>query len=105
VVKKLATPPLPPPAPPTPAKKASVAPVRRPSTSVQPVIWRNEAEQLSARPKLEIHPPAPKDLPYADTPKKMRKAKVPKDDGTAEQLKYYAMISSDLRPMGTSARP
>jgi hypothetical protein len=97
VVKKLATPPLPPPAPPAPAKKASVAPVRRPSTSVQPVIWRNEAEQLSARPKREIHPPAPKDLPYADTLKKMRKAKVPKDDGTAEQLKYYAMILSDLR--------
>jgi hypothetical protein len=97
VVKKLATPPLPPPAPPAPAKKASVAPVRHPSTSVQPVIWRNEAEQLSAWPKREIHPPAPKDLPYADTPKKMRKAKVPKDDGTAEQLKYYAIILSDLR--------
>ncbi|KAJ8582239.1 Bromodomain-containing protein, partial [Rhizopogon salebrosus TDB-379] len=94
VVKKLAIPPLPPPAP---AKRASVAPVCRPSTSVQPVIWRNEAEQLSARPKREIHPPAPKDLPYADTPKKMRKAKVPKDDGTAEQLKYYARILNAIK--------
>ncbi|KAJ8593535.1 Bromodomain-containing protein [Rhizopogon salebrosus TDB-379] len=97
VVKKVATPPLPPPAPPAPAKKASVAPVRRPSTSVQPVIRRNEAEQLSARPKREIHPPAPKDLPYADMPKKMHKAKVPKDDGTAEQLKYYAKILNAIK--------
>ncbi|KAJ8583307.1 Bromodomain-containing protein [Rhizopogon salebrosus TDB-379] len=97
VVKKVATPPLPPPAPPAPAEKVSVVPVRRPSTSVQPVIRRNGAEQLSARPKREIHPPALKDLPYADMPKKMPKAKVPKDDGTAEQLKYYAKILSDLR--------
>ncbi|OAX38990.1 Bromodomain-containing protein [Rhizopogon vinicolor AM-OR11-026] len=95
VVKKVATPPPPPP-PPAPSKKASVAPVRRPSTSV-PVIRRNEAEQVSARPKREIHPPPPKDLPYADAPKKMRKAKVPKDDGTVEQLKYCAKILSDLR--------
>jgi hypothetical protein len=57
----------------------------------------SKAEQLSAWPKREIHPPAPKDLPYADMPKKMRKAKVPKDDGIAEQLKYYAKILSDLR--------
>jgi hypothetical protein len=83
VVKKLATPPPPPPTPPAPAKKASVAPVRRPSTSV-PVIRRNEAERVSVRPKREIHPPPPKDFPYADVPKKMRKAKVPKDNGTAE---------------------
>jgi bromodomain-containing factor 1 len=47
-------------------------------------------------PKREIHPP-PKDLRYADVPKKMRKAKVPKDDGTAEQLKYRAKILSDLQ--------
>ncbi|KAJ8583737.1 hypothetical protein M405DRAFT_937051 [Rhizopogon salebrosus TDB-379] len=66
VVKKVATPPLPPPAPPAPAKKSSVALVHRPSTSIQPVIRHNEAEQLSARPKHEIHPPAPKDLPYAE---------------------------------------
>jgi bromodomain-containing factor 1 len=36
-------------------------------------------------------------LRYADVPKKMRKAKVPKDDGTAEQLKYRAKILSDLQ--------
>jgi bromodomain-containing factor 1 len=84
------------PAPPAPAKKASVAPVRRPSTSV-PVIRCNGAEQVSAQPKCEIHPPPPKDLPYADVPEKMRKVKVPKDDGTAEQLKYCANILSDLR--------
>jgi len=95
VVKKIATPPPPLP-PPPPAKKASVPPVRRPSTSV-PVIRRNEAEQVSARPKREIHPPPPKDLPYADVPKKMRKAKVLRDNGTAEQLKYCAKILSDLR--------
>jgi hypothetical protein len=86
----------PPPAPPAPAKKASVVPVHRPSTSV-PVIRRNEAEQVSARLKREIPPPPPKDLPYADVPKKMRKANVPKDDGTAGQLKYCAKILSDLQ--------
>lgn len=95
IVKKVATPPPPPP-PPAPPKKAAAAPVRRPSTSV-PVIRRNEAEQASARPKREIHPPPPKDLPYADVPKKMRKVKVPKDDGTGEQLKYCGRILSDLQ--------
>ncbi|KAG0697173.1 Bromodomain-containing protein [Suillus ampliporus] len=95
VVKKVATPPPPP--PPAPPKKVAAAPVRRPSTSV-PVIRRNEAaEQASARPKREIHPPPPKDLPYADVPKKMRKAKVPKDDGTGEQLKYCGKILIDLQ--------
>ncbi|KAG2160074.1 Bromodomain-containing protein [Suillus bovinus] len=94
IVKKIATPPPPP--PPAPPKKVAAAPVRRPSTSV-PVIRRNEAEQASARPKREIHPPPPKDLPYADVPKKMRKVKVPKDDGTGEQLKYCGKILSDLQ--------
>ncbi|KAG1777439.1 hypothetical protein EV702DRAFT_1179538 [Suillus placidus] len=75
---------------------ATHSPVRRPSTSV-PVIRRNEAEQASARPKREIHPPPPKDLPYADVPKKMRRVKVPKDDGTGEQLKYCGKILSDLQ--------
>ncbi|KAG2116963.1 hypothetical protein DEU56DRAFT_874123 [Suillus clintonianus] len=75
---------------------ATHSPARRPSTSV-PVIRRNEAEQASARPKREIHPPPPKDLPYADVPKKMRKVKVPKDDGTGEQLKYCGRILSDLQ--------
>ncbi|KAG2032951.1 Bromodomain-containing protein [Suillus americanus] len=93
VVKKVATPPPPLPAPP---KKAVAAPVCRPSTSV-PVIWRNEAKLASAWPKREIHPPPPKDLPYANVPKKMRKVKVPKDDGTGEQLKYCGRILSDLQ--------
>lgn len=93
MVKKVTPPPPPPPAP---VKKVPMAAVRRPSTSV-PIIRRNEAEQVSARPKREIHPPPPKDLPYADVPKKMRKIKVPKDDGTAEQLKYCSKILSDLR--------
>jgi hypothetical protein len=73
-----------------------VAPVRHPSTSV-PVIWHNEAKQVFAWLKCEIHPLPPKDLPYADVPKKMHKVKVPKHDGTAERLKYCAKILSDLR--------
>ncbi|KAH7908264.1 hypothetical protein BJ138DRAFT_1103658 [Hygrophoropsis aurantiaca] len=89
VVKKVATPPPPPP----PPKKASS--VRRASTSV-PVIRRNEVEQATARPKREIHPPPPKDLPYADAPKKMRKVKTIKNDGTADQLKFCAKLLQDL---------
>lgn len=84
VVKK-ATP------PPPAAKKAAP---RRPSTSV-PVIRRSEAEQIG-RPKREIHPPPPKDLPYADVPRKNRKGKKAKDDGTAEQLKYCGKILQEL---------
>ncbi|KAF9229668.1 Bromodomain-containing protein [Gyrodon lividus] len=84
--------PAPAPAPaPTPA-----APARRASTSV-PVIRRNEAEQAAtARPKREIHPPPPKDLPYADAPKKLRKVKTIKDDSTAEQLKFCGKILTEL---------
>ncbi|KAF7339854.1 Bromodomain-containing protein [Mycena venus] len=71
IVKKVATPPpLPPPAP---VKKA------------QP------PRQVVSRPKREIHPPPPKDLPYADVPKK-RKTRRVKDDGTAEQLKFCANL-------------
>ncbi|KAH0838598.1 Bromodomain-containing protein [Lanmaoa asiatica] len=91
---KIATPPPPPP----PTKKvnpAPPAPARRASTSV-PVIRRNDIEQASARPKREIHPPPPKDLPYADVPKKLRKTKVVKDDGSAEQLKFCAKLLVDL---------
>ncbi|KAF8845416.1 Bromodomain-containing protein [Paxillus ammoniavirescens] len=96
-VAKVATPPPPP--PPVPAKKAvpaPPAPTRRASTSV-PVIRRNEAEQAAtARPKREIHPPPPKDLPYADVPKKMRKTKAVKHDGTAEQLKFCVKLLTEL---------
>ncbi|KAJ8579640.1 Bromodomain-containing protein [Rhizopogon salebrosus TDB-379] len=49
-------------------------------------------------PLQDANPPTPpKDLPYANVPKKMCKAKVPKHNGTAEQLKYCAKILSDLR--------
>lgn len=93
---KIATPPPPP--PPAPTKKvnpAPAAPARRASTSV-PVIRRNDIEQVSARPKREIHPPPPKDLPYADAPKKLRKVKVVKDDGSAEQLKFCVKLLVEL---------
>jgi hypothetical protein len=60
-----------------------------------PVIRRNENEAIG-RPKREIHPPPSKDLPYVDAPKKIRKGKRVKDDGTAEQLKYCGKILSDL---------
>lgn len=103
VVKKAATPPPPPPppvvvAPPppppaVPVKKSAVT-ARRMSTSV-PVIRRSETEAVG-RPKREIHPPPPKDLAYADAPKKHRKTKRPKDDGTAEQLKFCAKLVADL---------
>nr|VWO96631.1 Histone acetyltransferase [Ganoderma boninense] len=84
--KKVATPP-PPPAPP---KK----PARRPSVPVAPVIRRNE--EPIGRPKREIHPPPPKDLPYAEAPRKPRKAKAPKNAVAAEQLKFCEKIWKDL---------
>ncbi|KAL0575026.1 transcription initiation at TATA-containing promoter protein [Marasmius crinis-equi] len=91
VVKKQSPPPRPVavPPPPPPTKKV---PNRRASTSV-PVIRRSDAQaDAVGRPKREIHPPPPKDLAYADPPKKPRKSKLPKDDGTAEQLKYCGKI-------------
>lgn len=54
-------------------------------------------EQVTARPKREIHPPPPKDLPYADAPKKPRKIKVAKDDGSIEQLKFCAKLLAELQ--------
>ncbi|RDX56080.1 Bromodomain-containing protein [Lentinus brumalis] len=84
--KKVASP-LPPPS--APAKKTA----RRPSQSV-PVIRRND--EGVGRPKREIHPPAPKDLPYSEAPRKPRKAKVPKDAIVAEQLKYCEKVWKDL---------
>jgi bromodomain-containing factor 1 len=90
-VKKVATPPAPPP-PVVAPKKAQ--PARRASTSV-PVIRRSEAE-VTTRPKREIHPPPPKDLPYADLPKKHRKGKRSKADGSTEQLKYCSKMLQEL---------
>lgn len=92
---KKPTPPPPPP-PPVSAPTKKIPAPRRPSMSV-PVIRRSEVEQVSAgRPKREIHPPPPKDLPYADAPRKNRKGKKVKDDGTAEQLKYCGKILQEL---------
>lgn len=93
----MATPaPVPSPAPaPVVVKKAAPAAARRASTSAVPVIRRSEAEAVG-RPKREIHPPPPKDLPYADLPKKHRKTKRIKDDGTIEQLKYCGKIVQEL---------
>ncbi|KAJ7630701.1 hypothetical protein FB45DRAFT_990657 [Roridomyces roridus] len=84
VVKKVSTPP-PMPQPVAPVKKTQ--PPRRASTSM-PVIRRSDATEVVGRPKREIHPPPPKDLPYADVPKKQRKTRRVRDDGTAEQLKF-----------------
>ncbi|KAF5368460.1 hypothetical protein D9758_002376 [Tetrapyrgos nigripes] len=89
-IKKQSTPPVLP--PPPPPKKTQ--PVRRPSTSV-PVIRRSDAPETVSRPKREIHPPPPKDLPYVDAPKKPRKAKKGKDI-SSEQLKYCGKILNDL---------
>ncbi|KAI9512647.1 Bromodomain-containing protein [Russula earlei] len=89
IVKKPATPPPPPPPPPPVPKKAP----RRPSTSV-PVIRRNETEN-AGRPKREIHPPPPKDLPYADAPKKHRRRSV-KKDASNEQLRHCVKILDQL---------
>ncbi|KAI0670108.1 Bromodomain-containing protein [Trametes maxima] len=86
--KKVATPPPP---PVTQPKKAA----RRPSTTV-PVIRRNDETAGASRPKREIHPPPPKDLPYAESARKSRKAKGPKDAHVAEQLKFCEKMWKDL---------
>lgn len=88
MVKKLSTPPPPAPQPP---KKAVVQ--RRQSTSV-PVIRRSD--ENVGRPKREIHPPPPKDLPYSDAPKKVRKLKAGRNNLYADQLKYCDKILKDL---------
>ncbi|KAI0786017.1 Bromodomain-containing protein [Abortiporus biennis] len=85
VAKKLSTPP-----PPPAAKK----PMRKASTSV-PTIRRNE-EGNASRPKREIHPPPPKDLPYVNEPKKTRKGKGGLDSRTAEQLRFCDKVLKEL---------
>nr|GAT47895.1 bromodomain-containing protein [Mycena chlorophos] len=75
---------------PAPVKKATPPPAAPPAKKAQaprPVV---------ARPKREIHPPPPKDLSYADAPKKVRKTRHVKDDGTAEQLKFCSTILNVL---------
>jgi len=92
---KKAPPPAPAPPPTTVAPAKQRAP-RRPSTST-PVIRRNESISAGgSRPKREIHPPPSKDLPYADVPKKSRKARAAKDNLNAEQLRFCSKLLSDL---------
>lgn len=95
-VKKQATPQPPPPppvsAPPVANKKQAP---RRPSTAGVPAIRRNESEVISGRPKREIHPPPPKDLPSTES-KRPRRARAARDDGSLEQLKFCQKILSDL---------
>ncbi|EFI28580.1 bromodomain-containing protein [Coprinopsis cinerea okayama7 len=89
---KKATPPPPPPvsAPPV-VKKAP--PPRRPSTSF-PAPRRNDVPEPLARPKREIHPPPPKDLPYEH--KVNRKPKRVVDESMAEQFKFCSKLLNDL---------
>ncbi|KDQ13577.1 hypothetical protein BOTBODRAFT_111322, partial [Botryobasidium botryosum FD-172 SS1] len=91
-----------PPPPPPPAPKPKAA--RRSSTSV-PTIRRSEPTNAEgSRPKREIHPPPPKDLPY-DVPAPKPRVKGAKgkpgrkkirDDGTLEQLRFCAKLLTDL---------
>jgi hypothetical protein len=95
-VKKAPTQPALPPPPPAAQPATKRANARRSSTSV-PTIRRNDANgATAARPKREIHPPPSKDLPYADAPKKPRKARASKDSLHAEQLKFCSKILANL---------
>ncbi|THH13988.1 hypothetical protein EW146_g6291 [Bondarzewia mesenterica] len=86
VIKK---PPTPPPLlPPTLIIKK---PPCRSSTSV-PIIRWNNMENLG-RPKREIHPPPPKDLPYADALKKHRRRGKKNNN---EQLRFCGKLLDQL---------
>ncbi|KAL1762446.1 Bromodomain-containing protein [Schizophyllum commune] len=77
------------------AHKKQPAP-RRPSTAGVPAIRRNESDAaISGRPKREIHPPPPKDLLHAE-PKRPRRIRAGKDDGTSEQLKFCHKLLTEL---------
>jgi hypothetical protein len=58
-------------------------------------FYINQFLSFGAWPKHETLSPPPKDLPYADMLKNMRK--VPKDDGRGEQLEFCGRILSDLQ--------
>ena len=93
--------------PPEVAPKPVAKHASRPSvSSATPVIRRSESEAVG-RPKREIHPPPPKDLPYADAPKNARKTKAPRNDVNAEQLKFCDKILKELHKKGhyTYAHP
>ncbi|THH11445.1 hypothetical protein EW146_g8048 [Bondarzewia mesenterica] len=66
-------------------------PARHASTSVL-VIRRNDTKHLG-RPKREIHPPPPKDLPYADAPKKHRRRGKKNNN---EQLRFCGKLLDQL---------
>ncbi|CAE6454066.1 unnamed protein product [Rhizoctonia solani] len=85
-----------------PPKKTPAPAARRQSTSV-PAVRRTTPDDYAGgpRPKREIHPPPPKDLPYSDpvTGKRPRKGKGrngERDDGTADQLRYCLKILLDF---------
>ncbi|PWN22135.1 Bromodomain-containing protein [Microstroma glucosiphilum] len=82
-------------APPLPEPVVDDKKARRPSNPV-PTIRRLSSD-LSGRPKREIHPPPPRDLPYADEPQsssggKKRKSGKPL---TAREQQYYAKVNQD----------
>jgi len=49
---------------------------------------------MNARPKREIHPPTPRDIPYAEPPRK-RKPKRP-DDNLIEDLNFCSKVLTEL---------
>ncbi|EST09462.1 Bromodomain protein [Kalmanozyma brasiliensis GHG001] len=84
------------------AQESPAARQRRPSNPV-PTIRRSSSD-VGGRPKREIHPPPPKDLPYANEPQssssEMRKAaqrKVAKKRGSlsAREQAHYAKVAQD----------
>ncbi|KAJ9479957.1 Bromodomain-containing factor 1 [Pseudozyma hubeiensis] len=85
------------------ASDPAAARARRPSNPV-PTIRRSSSD-VGGRPKREIHPPPPKDLPWANEPQsasssEMRKAarrKVAKKAGSlsAREQAHYAKVAQD----------
>lgn len=82
-----------------------------------PVIRRTEDHANGGRPKREIHPPPPKDLPYNDLPKKTRKSTSGINNVYREQFKHCEKVLKELNkkslyniahpfyePVGTSRR-
>ena len=80
-------------APSTSSKGATAA--RCASTAVSVIRHNDEEPTASTRLKCEIHPLSPNDLPYTDTPKRLRKLKV-KVNGTVEQLRFCGKLLTEL---------
>ncbi|KAF8420027.1 Bromodomain-containing protein [Tirmania nivea] len=97
---KAASPPVPVPVPapapaPTPAPPlpAAISPTTQSQTfaldpSGMPTI-RRESVQSDGRPKREIHPPPPRDLPYSDVKPRRKK--------TAAELKFCDQVMKELQ--------